>query len=110
MGAWSSVFTLRVDTTSPTAPLNLVASAGKKGTVALKWNASSDAGGLDRYEIYRSTSSADLSTFTYHTATATTAYTDWGLTRGKTYWYYIEAVDKAGNRSVRSSIASAKAR
>ncbi len=42
--------------------------------------------------------------------TSATSYTNSGLTRGTTYWYYVVAYDNAGNKSNASNIASATAK
>ncbi len=39
-----------------------------------------------------------------------TSYRDTGVTKGTTYWYYVQAVDKAGNVGAASNTASAKLR
>lgn len=94
------------DTTAPTAPVDLTATAGKR-KVSLSWTASTDSGsGLAGYEIWRSTSAAG--TFLKIATTASTSYANRGLTRGKTYWYYVVAQDRAANRSAPSNTVSAK--
>jgi hypothetical protein len=96
------------DTTPPSTPGALAATAGKR-KITLSWSASTDAGGsgLAGYEIYRSNSSGGP--FTIVAKTTATNYTNVGLTRNRTYWYYAKAYDGAGNRSLPSNTASASA-
>jgi serine protease AprX len=90
---------LGADTTPPSAPTGLVATAGN-GQVTLDWanNSEADLGG---YRVYRSGSL--LAT------TATSAYTDTGLTNGTAYSYYVTAVDSStpANESPPSASVSA---
>jgi hypothetical protein len=96
--------------TPPTAPGSLTATGGKR-KVSLAWSASTDSGGsgLAGYEVWRSTSGT-AGPFTKIATTTGTSYTNGGLVRGRTYWYYVVAYDGAGNRSGRSPVAAAKAR
>jgi len=98
--------TATADTTPPTAPTSLNATASA-GQVALAWGASTDAGGIARYAVYRSTTSG----FTPSTANriaqpSGTSYVDTGLAPG-TYYYKATADDNAGNTSAPSNEASA---
>ncbi|MBN9520556.1 DUF4082 domain-containing protein [bacterium] len=102
---WVDVVFQITDTTPPTAPATLTATASP-GTVALSWPASTDNVGVDHYNVYRSTTSG----FTPGPATligqsGTTSYTDAGLAAG-TYYYRVIAVDAAGNLSGPSPQAS----
>jgi hypothetical protein len=94
------------DTTPPSTPGTLAATAGKR-KVTLSWGAATDAGGsgLAGYEIYRSNSATG--SFTVVATTAGTSYTNGGLSRNRTYWYYVTAYDSAGNHSSPSNTASA---
>jgi hypothetical protein len=98
--------TVPADTTPPSAPSALSASGGKR-KIVLKWGPSTDTGGsgLAGYEIHRATSVNG--TYSIIATTAGTSYTDGGVPRGRTYWYYIKAYDGAGNRSSPSNTASA---
>jgi N-acetylmuramoyl-L-alanine amidase/Fibronectin type III domain len=95
-----------VDTTPPSTPSALAATAGKR-KITLNWGASTDTGGsgLAGYEIYRSNSSGGP--FTITATTTATSYTNTGLGRNRAYWYYVNAYDGAGNRSSPSNTASA---
>ncbi|MFD1715609.1 DNRLRE domain-containing protein [Amnibacterium flavum] len=95
------------DTTAPTVPANLTATAGTS-SVNLAWSASNDTFGTTGYTVYRGSSSsfvADQSTVIAQTAT--TGYVDSGLAPG-TYYYRVTASDAAGNVSASSSAVSAQ--
>ena len=94
------------DTTPPTVPASLVATGGA-GQVALTWGASTDAGGIARYNVHRSTTSGFTPSAANRIAQPTgTSYTDTGLAAG-TYFYKVTAEDAAGNVSGASNEASA---
>jgi hypothetical protein len=93
------------DTQPPTAPTNLTASGGV-GTVNLAWSASTDNVGVTGYKVYRST----VASFTPSPATLigqTTVLTYTDHVAAGTYYYYVTAVDAAGNESTLSNEASA---
>ena len=103
--------TTGADTLAPTAPGALSAKVAK-GRIDLSWAASSDSGGsgLGRYQIYRSlTASGPFATYAQVEA-GVTSYRDTSVTKGTTYWYYVQAVDKAGNVGPASNTASARLR
>ena len=91
-----------LDNVPPEASTSLVAIAGDT-EVQLVWTASvsDDVAG---YRIYRST---NLSTYQLVNLSTYTAYTDTGLTNLVTYWYFVKAVDLAGNESSSSTIVGA---
>lgn len=99
--------TTAADSTPPTAPTGLTA-RGAKGSVSLSWSGSTDSGGsgLAGYEVWRRTGTSG--SFTRIATSTTTSYTNSGLSRGTTYYYYVIAYDRAGNRSGASNTASAK--
>ncbi|THF82266.1 hypothetical protein E6C55_07345 [Cohnella fermenti] len=84
-----------VDTTAPSAPTNVTASAKTSGSVSLSWTASTDNVGVTGYEIYRGDVKVGTST--------TTTYTDSGLSASTEYRYAVKAYDAAGNVSTASS-------
>ena len=89
----STFYTLGVAATSggaPPAPSVLAATAGD-AQVNLTWNASS---GAATYKVYRST--INSGPYTNISSTATTGYTDTGLTNGTTYYYVVTAVNANG--------------
>jgi hypothetical protein len=85
-----------IDTGAPTAPTGVGASAVDTTTIAVTWDASSDAvSGVAYYRVHQGGS-----------LVATTASTTWdaaGLTPGQTYSFHVEAVDAAGNLSPASA-------
>ena len=96
------------DTVAPTAPANLTAT-GSVGSAALSWTAATDNTSVAGYDVYRSTTIA----FTPSAAnkvgtTATTSFTDSGLTAG-TYYYRVSARDAVGNTGPYSNEAAATA-
>jgi len=93
------------DTTAPTAPANVVASAASDTRIDLSWSAATDAGGsnLSGYQIYRDGSATVLATVT----APTTTYADTALTASTAYSYVVRAFDGAGNQSATSATATA---
>ncbi|QMV42547.1 alpha-amylase family glycosyl hydrolase [Cohnella cholangitidis] len=87
------------DTTKPTAPTNLTASAKTENSVTLTWSVSTDNVGVTGYEIYRD----DVKVGTSASAT----YKDVGLTAETAYTYTVKAYDAAGNKSDASSALQA---
>jgi hypothetical protein len=86
----------------PPAPTGLAATAGN-ASVALAWTASP---GATSYNIYRGTTSGGEGS-TPAATTASTSYTDTGLTNGTTYYYKVSAAN-GGGTSAQSSEVSAK--
>jgi chitodextrinase len=80
------------DTTPPTDPTNLQATAVSSTRVDLSWNASTDNVGVTQYEIFRNGSSLT-------TVGTVTAYSDTTALPGTTYDYQVRALDAAGNPS-----------
>jgi N-acetylmuramoyl-L-alanine amidase-like protein len=103
--AVASQITSGSDTTAPTAPaLNAIVWA--KNRFALSWSASSDTGsGVAGYEVYRATAAGGP--FALVATTTQTSYNDSNLDkRVKTYWYFVKAFDRVGNRSAPSNTAA----
>jgi chitodextrinase len=97
------------DTTPPTPPTTVTASAGN-AQVALSWSGAKDNVGVDHYFIQRN------GAWIYSTTGPVTSFTDTGyvngsagtaLTNGTQYCYTVGAVDAAGNVSTSSSQACA---
>ena len=86
------------DTTAPTQPSGLAASATTATTVSLSWNPSTDNVGVTGYGVSNGASSVG--------STPSTSYTVAGLTCGTGYTFSVDAVDAAGNRSTKASIAA----
>src|SRR3989441_24250 len=102
--ATSADFTLTTliavpDTTPPSVPTNLSASAVSSSQITLSWTASTDNVGVAGYQIYRGGSQI--------ATTSLTSYADTGLSPAATYVYQVSAYDAAGNVSALSASASA---
>jgi chitodextrinase len=87
------------DTTPPSVPTGLTASAVSSSQINLSWAASSDNVGVSGYRIYRGGTQIATTTATF--------YTNTGLSPSTTYSYAVAAFDAAGNLSAQSSPASA---
>jgi chitodextrinase len=86
------------DTTAPSVPTGLSASAVSSAQVNLSWAASTDNVGVAGYNIYRGGTKIATST--------TTSFGDGTVTAGVAYSYKVAAYDGAGNASVQSTAAS----
>jgi fibronectin type 3 domain-containing protein len=94
------------DTTAPTAPTGLTATASGSN-VALKWTASTDNVGVAGYTVHRSSTTGFTPSTTTKVADVTgTTYTDTARPAG-TWYYRVVARDAAGNASAASAQASA---
>ncbi|HEY3006127.1 MAG TPA: DNRLRE domain-containing protein, partial [Kribbellaceae bacterium] len=80
------------DTTAPSTPTNLSATAASANRVDLSWTASTDNVGVTGYEVFRD--GASLATI----GTATT-YSDNAVLPATTYTYQVRARDAVGNLS-----------
>jgi chitodextrinase len=89
------------DTSAPSAPANLAATAVGSGRVELAWSAASDNVGVVGYEIWRD--GALLAT----TSGSGTTYADTSVSAGTSYRYAVKARDAAGNVSGASNEATA---
>ncbi|GAA2210299.1 hypothetical protein GCM10009850_057580 [Nonomuraea monospora] len=92
------------DTSPPTAPTGLTASATTATGTTLSWTASTDDNGVTGYDILRAPG-ASGGAFTQAGTSATTSYTDTALTPSTTYRYQVRARDAAGNTSPVSNTA-----
>jgi hypothetical protein len=93
------------DTTPPSAPFNLQATA--TGTqVGLSWSASTDDNVVTGYRVERCVG-ATCSNFAEVAAPSTTTLTDAGLLPTTTYSYRVRATDAAGNFSGYSNVSVA---
>jgi chitodextrinase len=86
---------------TPSTPTGLSAAVAGDNLVNLSWSASSDAGGpgIGGYKIYRNGTQIGTS--------ASTSFSDSGVTPFNTYSYTVAAYDKGGTTSGQSSAASA---
>ncbi len=96
-GATAATTSWTVDTSPPTVPTGVGATAISSTRVDLAWTASTDNTGVTGYDIYRN---GTLLTTT--TGTGST-YSDTSATPGKLYSYTVDARDGAGNVSAQSS-------
>jgi len=87
------------DTTPPSAPGSLTASAVSSTQIDLSWSASTDNVGVTGYRVYRST--------TLVGSPVGTSWSDTGLTPSTSYSYTVKAADAAGNLSAASNTATA---
>lgn len=92
-------FTVQADTTPPSVPTGLTATAVSSSQINLSWTASTDNVGVSGYNVFRGGTQVGTS--------ATTTYLDSGLSASTTYSYTVAAKDAAGNTSAQSSSASA---
>ena len=79
------------DTSPPTAPTNLTATASASSQIDLSWTASTDNVDVTGYNVYRDGSHIDSTTLT--------SYSDTGLSASTQYCYTVSAYDAAGNES-----------
>ncbi len=87
------------DTTPPSVPTGLSATAVSSTQINLSWTASTDNVGVTGYDVFRNGTQVGTTT--------TTSYQDTGLTADTTYSYTVAAYDAAGNVSAQSTAASA---
>ena len=97
----ASATTQAADTTAPSVPTGLTASAISCSQINLSRNASTDTGGsgLKGYNVYRGGA--------YLKQVLTTSTSDTGLAASTSYSYTVSAIDNAGNESAQCSAANA---
>ena len=83
------------DTTPPSTPTNVAATAKTDTSITLGWDASTDNNVVAGYDVYRGGSLI--------TSTVGTSYTDSGLNVNTSYSYTVRAHDASGNNSSQSS-------
>jgi chitodextrinase len=89
------------DTTPPTVPTNLTATAVSVSQINLSWTAATDNVGVAGYHVFRDGGATPIATVTG------SAFSDTGLTTGTAHTYAVSAFDAAGNESAPSIPASA---
>ena len=94
------------DTTAPSIPANLAATAASTTQINLTWNASTDSVGVTGYRVFRCQGAGCSATVQVATPTAT-SYSDTALSPSTAYTYTVSAFDAAGNVSAKSAPASA---
>jgi chitodextrinase len=87
------------DTTPPSTPSGVAATAPSATEVDLSWTASTDNVGVAGYRIYRNGALVGSST--------TNSYADTGVLPATSYSYFVVAYDAAGNSSATSNTATA---
>src|SRR5260370_503801 len=92
-------FTVQTNTTPPTVPTGLTATAVSSSQINLSWTASTDAMGVTGYNIFRGGGKIG-------TAPSTTSQ-HLGLFPSTSYTYSVSAYDAAGNTSAQSAGAGA---
>jgi hypothetical protein len=92
------------DTTAPTAPTGLKATAGRT-SVSLSWNAATDDVGVARYQVFRRAASG---AYTQVGSTTGRTFTVGSLARRTSYSFKVRAVDAAGNIGLLSAAVSAR--
>ena len=91
------------DTTPPSAPSGLTATATSSSTVSLGWTASTDSTDFAGYQIYRKTGSGNYTLIA--TVWNAVGYTDAGVAPGTAYTYEVIAFDAANNLSAASTVS-----
>jgi len=86
------------DTTPPTAPTNLAVTSTTTTAINLSWTASTDNVGVTGYEVLRAPGTSG-GTFAPVGTSATTTFSNTGLSAGQTFRYQVRARDAAGNNS-----------
>lgn len=86
-----------LDVAAPTTPTNFAATRNSATQINLTWTASTDNIAVAGYRIYRNGALVATTTGTG------TGYSDTGLASHTPYWYWIEAIDSAGNVSAVST-------
>ncbi len=87
------------DTTAPSIPAGLSATAVSTSEIDLSWSASTDNVGVSGYKVYRNS--------TLVTTVIGTTYKNTGLAASTAYSFTVSAVDAAGNESAQSTAANA---
>ncbi len=87
------------DTTPPSVPTGLAATAASSSQINLNWTASTDNVGVTGYKVFRGGTQVGTS--------ATISYSDAGLAASTAYTYTVAAYDAAGNTSAQSASAPA---
>jgi fibronectin type 3 domain-containing protein len=94
------------DTTPPTTPANLAATAVSTSQINLTWTASTDNVGVTGYLVERC-KGAGCASFAQLATTTSTTLNDTSLTANTSYSYRVRATDAAGNVSSYSNVTTA---
>jgi glycosidase len=96
------------DSTPPAVPANLHVTESAPSFISLAWDAVPDAD-LYRYELYRGDVSGGPYNKVAHVLAPASAYTDWDVANGSTYYYVVLAADTSFNPSAYSDEIEATA-
>ena len=88
------------DTTPPTVPANVLATAFSSTQINVTWSASTDNVGVAGYRVFRNGTQVGATT-------TALSYSDTGLTPSTQYTYTVVAFDAAGNASAPSTGSTA---
>ncbi len=102
----TSIGAVSADTTPPTAPSGLTATAAGTTQINLAWTAATDNIGVTGYRVERCQGTG-CSNFAQIATSTATLYNDTGLVGGTSYSYRVRAVDAAGNLGAYSNAATA---
>jgi hypothetical protein len=94
-------YTWNIDTSAPTAPTNLTATAASSSQINLSWTAATDNTAVTNYQITRN--GAVIATV----GNVTSYNNNSGLSANTLYTYSVLAIDGAGNQGPASNQASA---
>jgi fibronectin type 3 domain-containing protein len=109
LGGYSNVAsaaTSTLDTSPPTAPASLSATAANSTQINLSWAAATDNVAVTGYRVERCQGSG-CTTFTQIFTLSGTTFNNTGLTTSTSYSYRVRAVDAVGNLGSYSSVATA---
>src|SRR5712675_1127133 len=108
LGAYSNTTTTSTlaDTSPPTTPTGITATAISSAQINLAWSASTDNVAVTSYQIQRC-SGVSCSSFADLANTGSLNYSDTGVAASVSYTYQVRASDAAGNVSAYSASATA---
>jgi chitodextrinase len=86
------------DATAPSIPSNLQGTAASSSQINLTWTASTDNVGVTGYKVYRNGSQIGM--------TASTSFSDTGLSEATSYSYRVAAYDAGNNESAQCGAAA----
>ncbi|MCK4578790.1 MAG: fibronectin type III domain-containing protein, partial [Candidatus Marinimicrobia bacterium] len=97
--AWTMTSAVPGDYIAPAAPTGLAAAPGDR-QMQLTWDPNTTDADMDSFVVYRHTVRDSTTANSIYTAgKTTTSYLDQNLDNGSTYYYWLAAVDTAGNIS-----------
>ena len=101
----ASTTTQAPDSTAPTAPTGLTATAVSATQIDLAWTAATDGVAVTGYWVEQC-QGAGCSSFAQIATPTATGFNNTGLSAGTSYSYRVRATDAAGNLSAYSSVAT----